>query len=595
MPDPLNFVLDDIVSLSVRVGGAPISDLAMVARVEVETGVNRIPRARVRIIDGSAVDGTFALSDSGAFSPGQDIEVLAGYQSFNTPIFKGIILSQGLKVQGAGNSYLELSCADPAVKMTFQRSSRQFVDTSDSDVLLTLIRDAGLDGDVPASDGTHEVIVKHEATDWDFLVMRAEALGRVVIADGGTVSIRPPDFEPPELVVQYGDSIASLDLEVDASTQVPPLTASAWDPATQKVVSAKAGEPALNDQGDLDGDDLAADLGVTDGGLRSARSLSREDLKAWAEARMMAARLARIRGSIRFPGTALANPGAQIGVIGLGRHLNGTGYITGVHHVLQTGNWSTEVTLGLPGKGFAERHTDVSAPKGAGQAPGVSGVQIAKVLQTHEDPLGQRRVKVQLVLQPEDSGGQWVRVLQPYASKEAGLSFLPEVGDEVVLAFVDGDPNAAVLMGALHSSARAGSAVPDEANTLKEIVTKSKLSLSFNDTDKTLTVKTPGGREVVLDDKAEAITIRDAAGNAVEMTKTGIALTSDGDIAVAAKGKLTLSGQKGIEAKSSGDVSAKGKSVKLQGQQSLSAKGGASAEITSSGRTAVKGTLVAIN
>ena len=172
---------------------------------------------------------------------------------------------------------------------------------------------------------------------------------------------------------------------------------------------------------------------------------------------------------------------------------------------------------------------------------------------------------------------------------------MPEVGDEVVLGFLNDDPVSAIVLGSLHSSAREAPYVPDEENTNKAIVTNSQMKISFDDVAKNLQIETPGGHVITLSDENQSITIKDSNENEVLMDSSGISLDSPSDISVKAGGSVKVEGTAGIELKSPADVEVKGLNTNLSADVALSAKGQASAEFSASGQTTVKGAMVMIN
>ena len=74
---------------------------------------------------------------------------------------------------------------------------------------------------------------------------------------------------------------------------------------------------------------------------------------------------------------------------------------------------------------------------------------------SNEDPDGEHRVRVKLPLVNNADDGVWARVASLDAGNDRGFFFRPEIGDEVVVGFFDDDPRRPVMLGMLHSSAKA--------------------------------------------------------------------------------------------------------------------------------------------
>lgn len=584
------------VRLEVLVDGTPSNDAYPVLDVEVEREVNRIPMARLVLLDGDLSEQTFAGSESDDFTPGATIVVRAGYGNASQDIFSGVIASHGVRINADGSTALVLTCADAANAMTMARSSAVYAQQTDSAIMQTLIADAGLDADVTSTSETFEQLVRDEASPWDFLVSRAEANGMVVLVEDGIVRVQKPTFSAPVLTLTAGSSITEFDAEVDARAQLTGITASAWDPATQAAITADAAEPSTNDQGNLTGATLASSFPAPVDQLFARSAITQGALQTWANATLQRQRLARIRGSVRCPGTALVLPGTTVSIEGISARVNGDAYVTRVTHRIEAGHWGTQIGFGLEPLSHTARHRDVEGPGAAGLLPPARGLHVATVNKIDADPAGQRRVRVTLPLVTDGGEGIWARFAAPYATKTAGAVFLPEIGDEVVIGFLGDDPANAVVLGALHSSSRTAPFDPDAKNTWKGIVTNSQLRLTFDDDKKVIELKTPGGHVCTLDDDAKTITITDSNGSTLKMSSSGVSLTSPKDISLTAQGGVKIDGTTGVTITSSGgDVKGSGVNVSFDGQMSFAAQGAASAKLTASGQVTVQGAMVMIN
>jgi uncharacterized protein involved in type VI secretion and phage assembly len=319
------------------------------------------------------------------------------------------------------------------------------------------------------------------------------------------------------------------------------------------------------------------------------------DLTSWANAQLLKSRLARLRGSVSFPGSSKPEPGQVVELAGLGARFNGKAFISGVTHKIQTGDWVTKVEIGLSPRWFVEEQADIEARPAAGLLPSVQGLQIGKVKKINEDPGGQTRIQVDVPMIAPSGDGVWARIGSGYATKNAGIFFMPEVGDEVILSFVNNDPSFPVIVGSLYSSGRTSPFTPDEKNTNKAIVSNSQLKITMDDDKKVIVIRTPGGHVVTLSDDQKSITIVDSNSNKMEMSSSGIALTSASDIKLKATGQIQMEAQTNVGIKANMNLSLEGLNVDAKAQVALSAKGQASAELSASGQTTVRGALVMIN
>jgi len=585
----------DLVTVTVKIGGATIPDFYQISQIDVQRKVNRIPWAKIVLLDGSPSEENFDISESDHFVPGKEVEILAGYHNQESSLFKGIVARQGVRVRSDGASFSTVLCFDKAIKMTLQRKSAYFVKQSSADIMSSLISAAGLSADVGDTGAPVKETIQYNATDWDFLVTRAEANGQIVTVKDGKVTVKVADFTDSGLALKYGESILEADAEIDACSQLSSVTSSSWDFTGQAVVTSDSSEPTVNKQGNLTGKDLSGALGGSEYTLCTAAPVVSGDLKAWANAQLMKSRLAKIRGKVSFPGSAKPLPGQVVQLEGLGARFNGKAFISAVTHRIVNGDWVTEAEVGLSPRWFVEETPDVETRPAAGLLPAASGLQIGKVKKINEDPDGQTRIQVDVPMISPSGDGVWARIASPYATKNAGIFFMPEVEDEVLLHFVNNDPSFPVIVGSLYSSPRNPPFTPDEKNTHKAIVSNSQLKITLDDVKKIIEISTPGGHTVTMSDDQKTITILDSNNNKMEMASAGINLSSPGDITIKATGQISMEAQTNINVKATADLSLQGLNVSAKAQVALSAQGQAQAEFSASGQTTVRGGIVMIN
>jgi Rhs element Vgr protein len=585
----------DLVSAIILIDGVAIDDDILVRRIETIKHVNRIPYAILTILDGSVAEETFAVSEAATFVPGKKIEIRIGYHDTDASVFKGVIVKQAVQVTRSRECRLVVTCCDAAFAMTMARKRSQFAAKSDGAVLAELIGSYGLTADVAALGGAHEQMVQYGASDWDYLLCRAEANGALVIVDGGAVSVRPPAFAKPALSFSFGLSLIDVDIEMDARSQCAGVAAQTWDPSAQAVDKSAGAERTWAGQGNISGAELAKVFGSVSCEFQSAGLPTGDGLKAWADAGLLKSRLSRMRGRATVIGNAGLKPGQMLDLAGLGDRFDGAAFVSGVQQTLEAGLWKTEVTFGLPNAWFGQDPGQIGAPAAGGLVPAAQGLQIGKVKQIHDDPAGQRRVKVSMPLIATGEDAIWMRYASPYATSGAGVYFMPEVDDEVVVGFLDGDPAAPVVLGSLHSSARKAPYVPEQKNATKAIVTNRQLKLIFDDDKKTIRAETPGGHFILMSDEDTSITVKDTTGNQMLMNRSGIALTSPGDISISATGAIKISGKAGVTVESPANVKISGANTTVTANMAFSAQGQLQAELKSSAQVTIEGLIVMIN
>lgn len=130
---------------------------------------------------------------------------------------------------------------------------------------------------------------------------------------------------------------------------------------------------------------------------------------------------------------------------------------------------------------------------------------------------------------------------------------------------------------------------------MKAIITRENMRIVFDEEKKIITVSTPGKNTVEISDDAKQIKLTDQHKNEIVMNSSGISLSSCKDITLKAKGNITFDAGLKINGTAKHDISLEGLNIKAQAKIGVSVKGTASAELSASGQTTVKGAMVMIN
>ncbi|WP_293905379.1 type VI secretion system tip protein VgrG [Phenylobacterium sp.] len=584
------------VRVTILSNGAAVADSVQLISVRVQRSANTIPSARLLVEDGDMAASDWPVANAATFVPGAAITIKAGYGDEEETIFEGIVVKLGMKIATANVSRLVVDCQDKAVAMTVGRKNANYVQQTDDAVIRKLAGAHGLSIEVDATNTTYQELVQYYCTDWDYLLARAEANGLLVIATDGKLSVKAPQVSGAAVLkVTYGADLIEFQAEMDSRTQFASVEAVAWDPKTQDIVRGSAATPpTLNAQGNITSATLAQVLGLATLTIQTATPLEAASLTEWAKARQVKAGLARIRGRMRFQGSAKAAVGELIELEGVGERFNGKVFVGGLEHEIADGNWTTEAEFGLSPDWFTER-TDIVAPPAAGWLPGAEGLQVGVVMKLDGDPLGEQRIQVKVPVLDAETPGVWARLAQFYASSAFGAFFLPEVGDEVILGYFNNDPSHPVILGSLYSSKNQPAYAIEAENNVKALVTRCLAKIEIREDDKSITITTPANNKIVLSDKDKTILVQDETLNKVTLSPSGISLESPKDITISAKGSMQLDAVGPVSIASKADVTMTGMNVTCEGQVAFTGKGAASAELSAAGQTTVKGAMVMIN
>ncbi|MDG2420496.1 MAG: type VI secretion system tip protein VgrG [Gammaproteobacteria bacterium] len=587
---------DGVIKLTIFSEGSKLDDAIKIVDVIVQKSVNAVPLARFTVLDGDMPEKDFPISDTDDLAPGKKIKINAGYKDKEETIFEGIVVKHNVKITGDNYSRLHIECRDNAVAMTIGRKNSNFIEVKDSEVITDLIGGySDLSASVEDTATEHKELVQYYCTDWDFMLSRAEVSGLIVIVDDNGVSVAPPEVDGESVLkVTYGQDLKEFHAEIDARHQYKEVKGACWDPGTQAVVEQVASSESLNEQGDLDSATLSKVIGLDSFRLQTPTMMETTALKDWAESQQIKSGLSRITGSMKFQGSAKVKPGTLVEIEGVGSRFSGNVFVSQVVHEIVEGNWISEVKFGMSADWFAEKR-DLSAPITSGLVPGVQGLQIGIVMKLDEDPEGQNKIQVKIPLLQAETEGVWARLASYYASEGIGEFFIPEIGDEVVLGYLNNDPAHPIILGSLYSSQKQPPYPLTADNFIKAIVTKSELKVEFDDEKKVITIVTPGENKIVISDEDKSILITDQSANKVELSDSGIVMDSPKDITLSAQGKISLDAMGEISISSQADFKTSGLNIEHNANVGLTAKGGASAEISAGGNTTVKGAMVMIN
>jgi Rhs element Vgr protein len=575
----------DVCTVVVLVDGREIPNKFHILSINVSREVNRIPSASLQIEDGEAAKQTFLASNSEHFLPGKKIEIQLGYRSQNKTVFKGLVVKQRLKLRSNG-SVLSVECFADAVKATLSKKSKYYIDKKDSDIMEDILNSHGLSKTVETTIPKLKDVVQYDSTDWDFLVCRAEANGQLVMVEDDKIKIAKPALgENPALKMAYGSTVIELDAEMDARWQSKGIKTTSWKAADQVLEEAEGKEPTAPQAGNVSASDLAGVLAHESDEIRHSGALDAPMLQALADARLLRMRLAKLRGRARCQGFAEIKPGNIVQISGIGERFEGKLFVSAVQQTVTGGNWETDLQFGLSPETFAQSH-DLRPLPAAGLLPTTTGLQIGIVTALEDDPDGEDRIKCRLPLISASEEGIWARLATLDAGNARGTYFRPEIGDEVIIGFLNDDPCHAVILGMCHSSAKPAPEPAKDDNHKKGYVSREKLKLSFDDEKKIIGIETPAGNKITLSEDAKGITLKDQNNNKIIMSDSGIIIESAKDLIL----------------KAAKDVKLSGMNTNFEAQNAFKASGSVSAELTAAktkvngnAMTEIKGGLVQIN
>lgn len=436
---------------------------------------------------------------------------------------------------------------------------------TDSDIARTVAQRAGLEvGHIDESTGVHRLVSQANLSDWDFLSSRARETGFEVTVADGKLEFREPrdaDDAPRSGDLTSEDPLALVlgaDLEwfrprLTSAEQVAEVQVRGWDPKQKEHVVGTA--PAVT---------RAATLPIEPATLASrfgdrTHVVVDRPMGTQAEVDAAAKAFAEHITSVfaEADGTAKGNPAIRAGVavsIGLTGHpFDGLYTITSTRHVFDGEGYKTHFRVS--GRQDRSLLGLVSLGNGTGgHAHRITGVVVAMVTSVRDGD-GEARVKLAFPWLSDSYESDWVRVVQPGAGSGRGMLVLPEVDDEVLVAFEHGDIRRPYVLGGLYN----GKDKPDLGDPFIDEDTGQVLRRGF--------VSRKGHRLVFSDDdRDERVTFATGDG-ALRITLNGsdamIEISSDGDVAIEGE-QVRVTARSGVSIDAgSGNVTLAGRQIEL--------------------------------
>ncbi|HEX3630796.1 MAG TPA: phage baseplate assembly protein V, partial [Candidatus Dormibacteraeota bacterium] len=234
--------------------------------------------------------------------------------------------------------------------------------------------------------------------------------------------------------------------------------------------------------------------------------------------------------------------------------------------------------LGLASLGASNGHAS------AGGAPFV-GVMMA-IVTDNNDPNNQARVKVKFPWLDDNYESHWARVTQLGAGPDSGAVFLPEVNDEVLVAFEHGDVRRPYVIGSLYNGQdkpKLGSGLINNGKVLRRgfISRTGHQFIFFDDSSKT-------GIAIISSDNKYKISIN--------LTTSEIHIASGGKVHIESQQDMTLESKQNLKLSAQQGISLEAQtSLDLKAQQGATLDGGAQLEMKASGQTKLSGAMVDVN
>jgi phage baseplate assembly protein V len=496
------------------------------------------------------LNGDGALTDAALFDVGKDVEIHLGYGADLQPMMLGEIATIQPSFPESGAPTLTISGYDKSFKLRHNEPLQDlWRESTDSMIASAIALAAGLVPVVDPSPLFHEELPQ-TSNDMAFLRERARANFFEVFVEWDRLHFQLPRPQSDAYVLEWGRNLSSFSPRLARSAADGMEIVRGYDEELAQTVVGLATTADL-DLGDLTerlgqaGLDALLALGRdTIGGRRATKTPKEtpQEVESPADAFEVAKALLGevFEGLYEGSGSCIGIPelraGKMIRIEGVGKRFSGFYRLKRVTHTLGDSGLRTQFEVTQRGGTsllplLRKTLTELPPPD---RRPPLQGLVTGTVTR-NVDPKNRGRVKVTYPDVSDDSESTWARVATPMAGAGRGMWFLPEVGDEVLVAFRHGKSEKPVVLGSVwNGTARPPTDNADGANAIRMIKTKGGHSIELHElpTNKVV-LHHAGGSEIVLD-KDGKVTIHGAAS--VDVSATTVNVTGD----VSVKGSVSI-------------------------------------------------------
>ncbi len=487
-------------------------------------------------------DPRLELLDGHMLNVGDEIEIgsVAGNQMYERLIL-GEISSLEPIFGRNGAAEIQVRGYDFAYRLFRNVQSCTYLNIKDSDLARKIAETWGLNAEVDNTTTVYDHVYQRNESDLAFLLKRAARIGFECYVRDETLYFRKPKPSGSGVVtLTWTKQLLSFVPRMNVAEQVNEVVVRGWDAVAQKPIVGRAKVGKLFAKvADAPQEEIAREV-FGSGKL----IIVDQPVATQAEADILAeARMDELSGAfVSAEGIAFREPriraGSEVQLKGMGRRFSGVYLVTNAQHTFSAGG-------GLETK-FEVRGTRrglIAEQMNAGRSQDRwFGIYTALVT-NNNDPQGMGRVKVRYPWLDEDGESDWVRVATMGASADSGFMLMPSVGDQVLIAFEQGDFARPILTGSLGTLAGEGSA-ENGRTTLSQWRSPNGSAIAMHDSlaEQRLELTTQSGHSVKLDESAGQLVVTSAGGQTITLDdrRNTITIASQGNLTITSKGNIDL-------------------------------------------------------
>lgn len=440
------------------------------------------------------------------------------------------------------------------------RYNRSFLNQTDSDIVRKIANEVGIQlGQVDDSGEPHDYVFQENQTNMEFLRERAARIGFELFVENNDQNSllnfrkpQPPQNNNSPTDLKWLKDISSFSTRVTSAEQVSTVEVRSWDYSKKQLISPTASsEQVITSNKYGKGSSTSNKFQVTPKMTVVDRPVFKlKHAEAMAQALCNELGGEFVYADARAEGNPTIRPGRVInlngdGVVGMGRY-DGQYYVTETRHFYQERVYTTFFSVrGLRGSNLLS----TLSPQ-ANLKPGQT--LLVGIVTNNQDPMGWGRVKVKFPTLTEEHESNWARLVGLGAGPSRGFYNLPEVNDEVLVAFEHGDIHRPYVIGGVWNGqdptpASIDNTIQAGQVRLRQIKTRTGHTIEFVEEDlgnskKGICIETAGHHKLYLNDSDSTIQIQTSGGHEIKMSNNDLTISviSKGHLSLSAIGDITL-------------------------------------------------------